>query len=442
MSPPRDTAKEPDYTKPPRFHPEIDFQEWRKRVAAWVATIKKAHEKGNDRSLQTKYTLLARIFYSEALPEAQKSLVDDEISKGEIDLYNDSDPVEMVLKIVNAVAVDAPISQVTRLISSYQTVISCTRKKEERLSAFAMRFRGLAGKHLRYCGASSSSQTGQVLAITLLNHAKLDDILLTNAKMQLISLAEARSKHDESVESAKIPLSTIKPVIDAAENLKDHCADTTTDANGNVAIRSGYIQRAMDGAEELHTMLLGISTENSEKNTENDSFEEMFKEKGSMIKINLDDAVTVLRSIAEGSQTKQLFTKAEVTAMVDEKFKTFLANHGNPLSLAPPLGSSSSPSGGISKKRKGKGGKSGAKRDKKDGGNGAGGSGDRRKRRLNELVPEADDHCLDCGSKDHRRGSEDCKKPSWGTKKVREAKERETGSDSKEFQGFREGSSR
>ena len=108
-------------------------------------------------------------------------------------------------------------------------------------------------------------------------------------------------------------------------------------------------------------MLLGISTENSEKNTEKDSFEEMFKEKGSMIKINLDDAVTVLRSIAEGSQTKQLFTKAEVTAMVDEKFKSFLANHSNPLSLAPPLGSSSSSFEETRKKRKGKGGKPGEK---------------------------------------------------------------------------------
>ena len=107
------------------------------------------------------------------------------------------------------------------------------------MSAFAMRFRGLPGKHLRYCGASSSSQTGQVLAITLLNNAKLDDILLTNEKMQLISLAEARSKDDEAPETRKIPLSSIDPVMGAAEDLKNHCADTTTDANGNMAIRSG-----------------------------------------------------------------------------------------------------------------------------------------------------------------------------------------------------------
>ena len=51
MSPPRDTAKERDYTKPQVFHADVDFQDWRKRVAEWVAMIKKAHDKGNDRQL-------------------------------------------------------------------------------------------------------------------------------------------------------------------------------------------------------------------------------------------------------------------------------------------------------------------------------------------------------------------------------------------------------
>ena len=82
-------AKEPDYTRPPKFHPEVDFQDWRKKVGEWVATIKKAHDQGQDRALQTRFTLLGRIFYSEALPDAQKSLVDDEIAKKNIDLFND-----------------------------------------------------------------------------------------------------------------------------------------------------------------------------------------------------------------------------------------------------------------------------------------------------------------------------------------------------------------
>ena len=56
-------AKEQDYMKPPRFHPDGYFQDWRKRVAEWVATIKMANDLGKDRSIKTNYALLARIFY-------------------------------------------------------------------------------------------------------------------------------------------------------------------------------------------------------------------------------------------------------------------------------------------------------------------------------------------------------------------------------------------
>ena len=154
MSPSRDMAKDPDYTKPPKFSPDSDFHDWRKRVAGWVATIKQAYTKGTDRSMSTKFTLLARIFYLEALPEAQRSIIDEDIANNVIDLYSDDDQIGMVLKMVNKVAMDAPIAQVSRLINTYQTLMTCKRKKDERLPVFAERFHGLAGKHLRQVGAS------------------------------------------------------------------------------------------------------------------------------------------------------------------------------------------------------------------------------------------------------------------------------------------------
>ena len=122
--------------------------------------------------------------------------------------------------------------------------------------------------------------------------------------------------------------------------------------------------------------------------------------------------------------------------MVDDHLRAFFASHGNALASAPPLGSKS---GGISKKRKnqGKGGGSSSKKDSK---NPKSGGFDRRKSRLHDLIPDAEDHCLDCGSKDHKRGFSECKNPSWGTKKIRETKDREQngGND----QGFRGGSGR
>ena len=427
-------AKEPDYTRPPKFHPDVDFQDWRKKIGEWVATIKKAHDQGQDRALQTRFTLLGRIFYSEALPDAHKSLVDDGIAKKKIDLFNDNDPVETVLSIVNVVAVDAPISQVTRLIATYQNVISCTRKKDERLSLFASRFRGLAGKHLRYCGASPSSQTGQVLAITLLNNARLDEIVFTNAKMQLISLAQDRAKAEADEKTVHlVDYALIEPIVEAAEGHSDVCsAELPKDKES----RSSFLTEARKGSADVLRQLHEIPKAGEMPQDESDSIEEKFKEKGQIIKLHLDDAVTVLRNIAQEPQSKPVYTMEQVNSMVDDRLRAFLSNHGNALAHAPPL-SSKPMNSGINKKRNQKG-KAGGRSSKKDSANNKGGGSDRRRNRLDALIPNAHDHCLDCGSKYHKRGSPECKTPSWGTRKIREKNDRDNNNGRN--QGFRGGS--
>ena len=441
MSPPRETSNETDYTKPPRFHPEVDFQDWRKRVAEWVATIKKAHDHGQDRRLSTRYTLLGQVFYTEALPIAQKSLVDDEISKGTIDLFTNEDPVKTVLAIVNLVAVDAPIAQVTRLINTYQAVVSCTRKKDERLSLFASRFRGLAGKHLRYCGVSPYSQTGQVLAITLLNNARLDDVVLTNAKMQLISLAQTRAEKEEKEGvNLKVPFSCLEPINTAADHLTEVChGSKTKSVNGREMVSKSFVKDVKACCTEISDSVEAAMNAAFEKQPEVKSFQEMFKEKGTVIKLNLDDAVTVLRNITQGQASKQTFTASEVNTMVEEKFKALISNH-TALYNAPPL-----PSGDIDEEKNGKRGKKRKQGDRNNNksdqksaqGNGGGGEKS-TKRRLTSMIPEAQDHCLDCGAKDHKRGSKDCKSPSWATKKIRESKAKEDSNGSEPF--FRKGS--
>ena len=228
MSPSRDMEKDPDYTKPPKFSPDVDFHDWRKRVAGWVATIKQAYTKGTDRSMSTKFTLLAWVLYLEALPEAQRSIIDEDIAKNVIDLYSDDDQIGMVLKMLNKVGMDAPIAQVSRLMNTYQTVMTCKRKKDERLPVFAARFRGLSGKHLRHVGASPSSQTGQVLAIKLLNNDNFDENILTNAKMQLISLTENKAaKEAEMKESKKeivMEAESFDEAVTLANEVKEACS--------------------------------------------------------------------------------------------------------------------------------------------------------------------------------------------------------------------------
>ena len=409
--------------------------------------MKKANDRGQDRAIKTKYALLARIFHSEALPEAQKSLVDDEVEKGRIDLYKDDDPVKTVLAMVNIVAVDSPIAKVTRLISTYQKVVSCQRRKDESFATFASRFRGLASKHLRYCDASPSSQVGQVLAITLLNNARLDEIVLTNAKMQLISLAQDRAKNDSKDDDPMIPLKSLEPAISFAEQFKETCDEgpESEDDEESDEKLDEFLDKTRNGSEELVEMLVAARDHARKEPSEEASLQEMFKDKSQVIKLHLDDAVTVLRNIAEGSQSKQqTFTHTEVQTMITQGIQSYFTKMGinRPLADAPPLGSGNY--GGSSsdgKKRKGRdnsGGKGSSKGPKPGAFDSNGGRSIKRKR-LNDWVPNAGEHCPDCGSKTHKRGDDACKRPAWATEKVREAKKREA---DKEKQGFHGGSSR
>ena len=40
---------------------------------------------------------------------------------------------------------------------------------------------------------------------------------------------------------------------------------------------------------------------------------------------------------------------------------------------------------------------------------------EKRRKRLNELFPDADNHCINCRSKNLKKGDDECKKISWDT---------------------------
>lgn len=140
------------------------------------------------------FKLLGRTFYGRGLPDVQKAIVDESESKGHLDYFQMFDPVQATLSIVKLVALDPPISMVTRLNASYRKFTSCYRDSNEKLSSFVSRFGGLAANHLLHANTSWSSQIGELLGITLLNNAIVEERTLTNANLQLISHAEAPSK--------------------------------------------------------------------------------------------------------------------------------------------------------------------------------------------------------------------------------------------------------
>ena len=161
-----------DKTDPPMFSPDKDFYQYRRQVANWLDMVVTSSKVPYDKIYKTVLATLGRLLYDRGLPAAQQSMVDEAQSKGLLNFKQD-DQVKAVMEIVNLIAVDAPIAIVSRLINSFNKVTSCRRLKNEDVRTFISRFQGLAAEHLMHAGETSSSQIGEVLAITLLNNADL-----------------------------------------------------------------------------------------------------------------------------------------------------------------------------------------------------------------------------------------------------------------------------
>ena len=80
----------------------------------------------------------------------------------------------------------------------------------------------MAGKHLRHIQSSSTSQAGEVLAITLLHNAKLDDVTLTNAKIQLVNLAKEREMNEGNLEKS-VTVEQLKDLFHESKTLELYC---------------------------------------------------------------------------------------------------------------------------------------------------------------------------------------------------------------------------
>lgn len=95
--------------------------------------------------------------------------------------------------IVDLLAVGKLIAVVTRLIYFFNRDKTCACPNNEDLSAFVPRFRELAADHPIHAVVATNSQIGEILAITLLSNSNISEETLSNAKMQLLSMAKART---------------------------------------------------------------------------------------------------------------------------------------------------------------------------------------------------------------------------------------------------------
>ena len=238
---------------PPVISPSADLQEWRRDISRWIDTIRSAALKDSDRMYKTIFATLANHLYDRGLPSEQKSIVDEAQLKGLID-YKQDDQIAAVREIIELIAVDSPIAVVSRLISSFHRVTDFCRRRNEDLRSFVSRFRGLAADHLMHGALSSSSQVGEVLAITLLNNANLSEETLTSAKLQLIALAKER---EEVRDTESLPSRTSIPI-----SVEQEIADLTAKVNelkDSRLVKTFKNDSITDVKSRLHSLKHGIS---------------------------------------------------------------------------------------------------------------------------------------------------------------------------------------
>lgn len=241
------------------------------------------------------------------------------------------DTIQAALQIVKLVPVDPPIAMVTRLISSYPKVTSCRTDPKEKLSIFVSRFRGLAAKHLLHSNASSTSQIGEVLAITLLKNANLEDETLTNAKLQPISHAQARSKEKEIDNASnglvlKEILAELQTISEQLQILDASIRDSEMSASELKKEQMYYRSKNASLCRQLLRSIKDLKA-SPQGNSNKTSVDVRFLSQNKSCRLKLDDAVIILRNLTHISSMDSLqFSMKDVQAMVDRKVKSFLTS--------------------------------------------------------------------------------------------------------------------
>lgn len=379
---------------PPMFTPDGDLRDWRRRVGRWVDYVKAAHDTGVDRHFKTIYKILGRTLYERGLPVDQQAIVEEAQVKGIINYKQDDDPIASVRDIVRTVAVDPPIATVSRLIASFKNVMNCRRGNKETLPVFVSRFRGLAAKHLLHAKVSSSSQIGEVLAVTLLNNCNLDDNTLVNATSALLALADAREASQKDCATVEVSTISINKLARLCARLSalEKEREIPRDGSERKKFMETFRSKCIDTVKLLVPAMQDVE-QLLERREENVAVEDILMADQKQVVLNLDDAVTVLRSLTQANQTSSLshMSSRDINALVDRKVSSLLASHNL----------------GHIMPRKGGAGSSKSTQRTRTASRGRG-----RKRTRTEQDGNSG-RCYDCGEDGHYRGDDACKSPSY-----------------------------
>ena len=245
---------------------------------------------------------------------------------------------------------------------------------------------------------SSSAQVGEVPAITLLSNARLREETLTNAKLQLISLTQARESQGQT-EAVYVPDSKLDELGEVTaqlgemlDELQFHCFTDETLAKAKAKIkkcrrvrlrtssRSNRVVSSIDVTIQEFTADLG---------------ESLLRQSPCCL-LNLDDAVVVLQNLSfSPSKEKQMHSRTDKENIVGQKVQTPLF-----ALLEAPRTSPMLTRLGPARVRFAE-----APRAQHEG----------VKRKSGRSTHEL---CYDCGSTSHILGEDECHSPSFLTKKL------------------------
>lgn len=256
----------------------------------------------------------------------------------------------------------------------------------------------MAAQHLLHSNASSASQTGQVLAMTLLHNSDLTEGTLTNAKMELISRAKTRAEEDRKKQEASktIPIDKIQPLLGLVSSMKENLDAISAERSSLLATEQRRIKQIDDLKSNMYGLETSIRTAvDSLDEVHEVSIADLFKAPELDLKIDLEEAVSVVRNMQLASQSEVQTVSIQEFERVKSQLSSLLAaqNPGYQTQLQTPI----TKTRGYSDHR-GRGARRG-------GGRPRSGVGSGRK-----LI------CYDCGSEEHLRGDVSCKEQSWLTK--------------------------
>jgi hypothetical protein len=407
----RDSDPRTRGSEAPTLVPYQDLYVWRKAVEEWVDLVTTAANQSSDRHFKTVRATMGRQLYR-ALPLSHRSVVDEAQARGIIN-FRQEDQLKAVEELVKLLATDPPMAIVSRLITTFNKVVLCKRKPNESLKVFVTRFWGLAADHLMHAGASSSSQTAEMLAIILLNNASLQDETLTAAKLELIRVAESRQcdsgSTKEGISSSDIRdieadvTSLHKWVVSEHNKLVNKIKSIGQTSSSHASSLKSSRKELQKVHEDMSSLKLKISSLYLKIPTAHPSSINA-KLAGHRLEFRLDDAVHVLNSLEQSAPRLDPPTSGEIQAMVDTQIQRALLSSGRDSEQEDRANANLS-SGNKNRSR------SNMKKRKRNPQSQETRAGPAKVPRFSG--PDGQLVCYDCGVPGHRHGDTACKSPSW-----------------------------